>query len=80
MNSDPRGQPTIVLANLLESQFPAGIAVNLNLFGNTNHFHHQPLHFLNSPSEDEAKEWVEQHCDEVLRVPEHLHWTVRDWW
>jgi len=77
MNADPRGQPTIVLGNLLECQFPAGIAVNLSLFGNTTRFHHQPLHFLNSTSVDEAKEWVGQHCAEVLKVPGHLHWTVK---
>jgi hypothetical protein len=28
-------------------------------------------------SVDEAKEWVEQHCAEVLKVPGHLHWTVK---
>ena len=24
---------------------------------------------------DEAKEWAERHCAEVLRVPGQLHWT-----
>jgi hypothetical protein len=77
MGADPRGKPTIVLGNLLESQFPVGIAVNQSLFGNTTRFHHLPLHFLSSVSVDEAKKCVEQRCAEVLKVPGHLHWTVR---
>ena len=68
MNADPKGQPTIVLANLLESQFPVGITMNLRLFGNTNRTYHRPLHFLNTVSVDEGGEWVEQHCAEVLKV------------
>ena len=75
MSADPQGQPTIVFANMLESQFPIGITMNLSVFGNTNRSHHQPLHFLNSASVDEAKEWVEPHCAEVLKIPGHLHWT-----
>ena len=30
MNADPKGQPTIVLANLLKSQFPVGTTMNLS--------------------------------------------------